>query len=124
MHLFLRFFRQENRAYRDMQIVLTLLTLNFLIPSFGYFFAPATALARFRAIGSLFGATYPLSEESHLWRVLAAGNVFTLAFLCFLLQLNARRFGLAILIFVVLKGYSALGFLYVYLVALRYPVFL
>lgn len=120
-----RFFGQRNRAYRDMQLVLGFLTLNFLIPSLGYAFTPDVAMAQFRSIGKLLGADeYPLSEQSHVWRVLASGNVFTLAFLCFILQLDVKRFAPVIPVFVVLKSWSAVGYLIVWLIALRYPVFL
>ena len=120
-----RFLSQENKDYRNMQIVFSLLTLNFLIPSLSYFFTPELAIQQFRALGAMLGGPeYPLTEESYLWRVLGAGNVFTLSFICLLLQLNVRRFPAAAPIFVVLKGFSALGFLYVYLVYIPYRVFL
>jgi hypothetical protein len=120
-----RFLRQENAAYRDMQVVLTVLTLNFAIPSFAYFFAPDVAIGQFRALGRLLGGIdYPLAEESHLWRVLAAGNLFTLAFCCLLLQLNVKRFAPTVPVFVVLKGYTALGYLYTFLFRLPYRLFL
>jgi hypothetical protein len=119
-----RFWRQDVKAFRDLQVVLTLLTLNFLIPSFSYFFAPDLAIEQFRKLGHILGgADYPLAEQSHVWRVLAAGNVFTLGFLCFLLQLNVKRFAPVVPAFVVLKSYSALGYLYVFLFLLPYRLF-
>lgn len=120
-----RFLKQPNRTYRNMQIALSLLTLNFAIPSFIYLLAPENALEQFRQLGALFGAEQlPASEESHIWRVLAFSNVLTLALLCVLVQLNVRRFALAILVFAVLKGGSALGFLYTHLAVEAHPVFL
>jgi hypothetical protein len=108
-----------------MQLALAFLTLNFTIPSFSYFFASDVAFSQFRSLGTLLGGIdYPLTEESHLWRVLAAGNVFTLGFLCFLLMLNVVRFAPTVPVFVVLKGYSALGYLYVFLFKLPYRLFL
>lgn len=122
--MLVRFWRQEIPAYRDLQLALTFLTLNFAIPSFSYFFAPELAIDQFRKLGSLLGGIdYPVSEQSHVWRVLAAGNVFTLAFLCFLLQLNVRRFRAIVPAFAVLKSYSALGYLYVFLLVLPYRLF-
>lgn len=119
------FWRQENAAYRNMQVAFTLLTLNFVVPSIGYFFTPETAFAQFLSIGRMLGGIdYPLREESHLWRVLAAGNVFTLGFICFLLQLNVRRFAAAIPVFAVLKSFSALGYLWVFLFEVPYRLFL
>jgi hypothetical protein len=120
-----RFWNQENRTYRNMQIVFTLLTLNFIIPSLSYFFAPRVAYQSFLAIGRAMGAgEYPFPEEGHLWRVLAFGNVFTLGTLTFLMQWNLRKWHVLVPVFTVLKSCSALGYLYVWLVELPYPVFL
>ena len=122
--MFARFWRQEIRAYRDLQLALGFLTLNFLIPSFSYFFAPDLAFDQFKKLGALLGGVeYPLAEQSHLWRVLAAGNVFTLGFMCLLLQLNVKRFAPIVPAFVVLKAYSALGYLYVFLFLVPYRLF-
>lgn len=122
--MLLRFWRQPNRAYRNMELVLAALTLNFVIPSMSYFFAPELAVAQFRALGSLLGGVeYPFSEQSHLWRVLAAGNVFTLGAMCFMLLLNVKRFAAIMPAFVILKAYTALGYLYVFLFELRYRLF-
>ncbi|MEK6608033.1 MAG: hypothetical protein AABZ30_10260 [Myxococcota bacterium] len=125
MAVLARFWRQENRRYRDMQLALTPLTLNFLIPSLTYFFAPESALAQFRAMaGMLGGGDFPHAEQSDLWRVLASANVFTLGVICLLLQLDVRRFAAVIPVFAVLKGFAALGFLWVWAVETRYPLFL
>ena len=125
MMWFYRFWTQESKAYRNMQIALPFLTLNFLIPSMSYFFFPEVAIAQFKQIGQMLGAShYPLSEQSHIWRVLAASNVFTLGMMCLFLQLNIQRFYAIIPVFTILKGYSALGFLYVFIFQLHYPVFL
>ena len=119
-----RFWRQEIPAYRDLQLGLGFLTLNFLIPSFSYFFAPDLAIEQFRKLGALLGGIEsPVAEQSHVWRVLAAGNVFTLGFLCLLLQLNVKRFAGVVPAFAVLKSYSALGYLYVFLFVLPYRLF-
>ncbi|RME56997.1 MAG: hypothetical protein D6795_00270 [Deltaproteobacteria bacterium] len=121
--MFRGFWHQPNRAYRNMQIVLGLLAIHYFIPALIYFFAPQIAVDQFKRMGEIVGASYPFSEESHLWRVLAAGNVFTLGFLCLLMQLDIRRFYPVLPVFVVLKGFSSLGYLYVFLFTLRYPVF-
>jgi hypothetical protein len=119
-----RFFRQDVKAYRDLQLVLAFLTLNFMIPSFSYFFAPDLAIDQFKKLGSILGGIdYPVAEQSHVWRVLAAGNVFTLGALCFMLMLNVKRFRAIVPAFVVLKGYSAFGYLYVFLFVLPYRLF-
>ena len=108
-----------------MQLVFTAIMLSFLLPSLSYFFTPALAFSQFKQLGALLGATsYPLSEESHLWRILAFGNVFTLATLIFLMQRNIRSFRDLFPVFFVLKSCSALGYLWVWLFQLRYPVFL
>jgi hypothetical protein len=120
-----RFWGQENKAYRDMQVVLTILALNFLIPSISYLFAPSTALEQFLRVGRLLGgADYPVTEQSHIWRVLAFSDVFTLGFACVWIQLDVRRNAPAIPVFAVLKGVGALGFLWVWMFELRYPLFL
>jgi hypothetical protein len=119
-----RFFKQEMGAYRDLQLALGFLTLNFTIPALAYFFAPELAFSQFRDLGRLLGGVeYPLAEESHLWRVLAAGNVFTLGFCCLLLQLNVKRFAPIVPVFVVLKSFSALGYLWTFLFRLPYRLF-
>lgn len=112
----MRFFSQPNRAYRNSWIVLGLLGLHFLIAAASYVFTPLAAIAQFRALGALIGQQYLVSEFSHIWRILGAGNVFTLGVLCFAIAWNPRRNHPLIPIFVILKSFSALGFLSVFLV--------
>ena len=120
----MKFLKQENKAYRDLQLALAFLTLNFTIPSLSYFFAPDLAFAQFKDLGKLLGGVdYPLQEESHLWRVLAAGNVFTLGFSCALLAWNVKRYAPIVPVFVVLKSFSALGYLWTFLFRLPYRLF-
>lgn len=110
-----------------MQIIFGLLAIQFFIPSFGYLFAPDLALSQAEMIGRILGGgAYPLmaAEKGYIFRVLAAGNVFTLGFLCLLMALDLRRNQPLIPVFVVLKGYSALAYLYVYAAKLSYPLFL
>ncbi len=117
----MRFFRQSNRAYRNSWIVLGLLGLHFLIAASAYVFSPLSAIAQFRGMGDLIGQQYLVSEFSHIWRILGAGNVFTLGVLCFVIAWNPRRNHPLIPIFVVLKGFSALGFLSVFVVGKLAP---
>lgn len=112
----MRFLRQPNRAYRNAWIVLGALGIHFVIASATYVFAPMDAIAQFRGLGELIGQRYIVSEFSHVWRILGAGNVFTLGVLCFAIAANPRRNYPMIPIFVVLKGFSALGFLGVFVV--------
>lgn len=112
----MRFVRQPNRAYRNAWIVLGALGLHFLIASATYMFAPTEAIDQFRGLGSFIGQQYIVSEHSHVWRILGAGNVFTLGVLCFAIAANPRRNYPMIPIFVVLKGFSAIGFLAVFVV--------
>jgi hypothetical protein len=112
----MRFFRQPNRAYRNAWIILGALGIHFLVASCTYVFAPLEAIGQFRALGALVGQQYVVSEFSHVWRILGAGNVFTLGVLCFAIVANPRRNHPLIPIFVVLKGFSALGFLSVFVV--------
>ncbi|MCA9523057.1 MAG: hypothetical protein KC609_18910 [Myxococcales bacterium] len=125
LELVRRFVKQPLPAYRNMQIVFNLLALQFLIPSMTYFFAPEQALGPLRQLAQLLGSTpYSVAEQSFVWRTLAAGNVFTLATLCFMLSWNIRRFAVLIPIFIVLKGFSSLGFLYVFAAETGQPLFL
>jgi hypothetical protein len=109
-----------------MQILFGLLAAQFILPSLSYFFTPELALDQALSLGGLLGGgPYPVEgERGHIFRVLAAGNVFTLGFLCLLMLRDIRRYPTLLPVFVVLKGFSALGYLYVYLVQLRYPLFL
>jgi hypothetical protein len=99
--------------------------MHFLIPSFTYAFNPQGAIGQLKWLGDLLGAgPYPFSEDGFAWRVLGAGNVFTLAFMCFLIESNVRRFYAVLVPLCVLKGYSSIGFLIAYLFAYPYPPFL
>ncbi len=105
------FWSQPSRAYRDFQIAFTILTLNFVIPAFGYSFAPASAMESFLAVNRwLGGAPYDFPEaSSRVWRYLAAANVMTLGFMCLLLQVNLRRFGAVVVPLTFMKAYAALS---------------
>ncbi len=116
-----RFLSQPNTAHRNMHIVLGLLGLHFLVASLTYLLSPNAAIAQFRSIGAWVGQPYPVSEVGHVWRILAAGNVFTLAFLCFAIQSNVRRYEPLISVFLVLKLFSAFGFLSVFVVGRAAP---
>jgi hypothetical protein len=64
-----QFWNQPNRAYRDMQAAYTAIALSFLLPALTYLLAPRYAVAQFRQLGELLGASaYPYGEESFLWR--------------------------------------------------------
>lgn len=88
------FFTQPSKAYRNFQIVFTILTLNFAIPTISYIFFPEMAHEQFLQMNAMLGGeAYPVDEaQSHFWRYLGAANVATLAFMCFLLQYNLRAF--------------------------------
>lgn len=125
MRLWPYFFHQP-AAVRDFRLVYALLGLHFLIPALGYAFDPASAIAQFGRLGELLGAgPYPWAagETGFVWRVLAAGNVLTLSFLCFLLMRDLPRFYPALIPLVFLKSTAVLGYLVVFLKT-RYPAFL
>ncbi len=111
MHGIARFFNQENKAYRNMYIVMTLLGIHFIIPSLNYAFAPDLAIGQLISMGDIFGQTLPFSEDSIVWRILAAGNVFSLGFMCFMLAVNVKRFFPVLIPLCVLKAFASLGFL-------------
>lgn len=114
------------RAVRVMQVIFGLLAVQFIVPSLSYLFTPALAIDQAVAIGALLGGgPYPVeAERGAIFRVLAAGNVFTLGALCLFMLRDLRRYHTLIPIFVVLKGFSALAYLYIYLAEGRYPLFL
>ena len=88
-----RFWTQTSPRYRNFQMVFTLLTLNFAIPTLTYVFAPEVAHEQFVTLNALLGGDpYGFPEHaSKFWRYLGAANVATLAFMCALLQWNLRR---------------------------------
>lgn len=120
------FFRQPSHAYRNFQIVFTVLTLNFVIPAVSYSVSPDTAIAQYvDANATLGGIPYPFDEsQSHLWRYLAAANVMTLGFMCLLLQVSLRRFYPVVVPLLFLKGYATLSWLAGWIVAPEIRVFL
>ncbi len=109
---------------RAFHIVYTILALNFLIPAVLYAAAPDTALSLFIQTGDFFGVAYPYTEDSGLWRILACANVFTLAFVCVLLQIDLLRFWAALYPLVFLKSMAALGFAVAWLTGGQYPGYL
>ncbi len=115
----------NDTALRNFRIVYTILALNFIIPAFAYLFAPELAWSSLLGVAELFGGRdYPHPETSLYWRILGAGNVMTLGFMCGLLLLDLRRYYPTLVPLVFLKGCSAFGFLGVYLLLLPFPLFL
>lgn len=122
-----RSWNQPNKTHRNFQLVYLFLTLNFFFPAWMYAFAPAEAIGRFEGIGYLLGGGSYMAfagELGYVWRILAAGNVLNLAFMCFLLLVNLKRFYPVLLPLVFMKGFSTLANLWVYLFAYPYPAFL
>jgi hypothetical protein len=117
------FWSQPNKAYRNFQAAFFLLGVHFLIPSMVYAFNPQGAIDAFRWLGGLYGKEYPFAEDGFVWRVLAAGNVCTLAFMCFLIQANVKRFYPVLWPLCFLKGFAALGFLTAYFYGGHFPPF-
>lgn len=119
------FVAQPCKAYRNFQIVYTVLTLNFLIPAVIYTFAPQLAIDGFLQVNALLGgARYPFAEDSsQLWRILAAANVATLACMCFALQLDLRRLYAVLLPLGFMKAYAALGLLGLFVTYPDVPLF-
>lgn len=103
------------------------LVLNFAFPATCYLFAPDFAIDRFEEVGRMLGdGPYPLraAELGLVWRVLASGNVMTLAFMCGLILWNVRKYFVVLVPLLFLKGFSALGYLGVFLFVLPYRGFL
>lgn len=93
MRRLMRFWRQPSAKYRNFQLVFTVLTLNFALPTLTYVFAPEIAQEQFATLNELLGgAAYTFPEaQSRFWRYLGAANVATLAFMCAALQYNLRN---------------------------------
>lgn len=121
-----RFWNQPNQAYRNFQLAFFLLGVHFFFPSLTYAFNPQAALNQLTwVVGHLTNASpYKFAEDGFLWRVLAAGNVCTLAFMCFMIMANVKRFYAVLVPLCFLKAYSSIGFLITYIYAYRYPAFL
>src|SRR4030042_2239272 len=112
-----RFCTQPSKAYRNAFIAFFLLGVHFVYPSLLYAFAPEKPLAQlFWAGQTFFQQEYPLSEQSVIWRVLGAGNVFTLGLMCFMLAVNPKRFYPVLIPLCVMKAYASLSFLAAFII--------
>ena len=121
-----RFWSQPSGNYRNFQLVFTVLTLNFAIPSVIYIVAPELAHQQFVDMNaSLGGGAYVFPEyASSFWRYLGAANVATLALMCFLLQLNLRRWYAVLLPLTFMKSLAATLWLAGWFQTPEYPAFL
>lgn len=98
----------SSRAVLAFRIGYTLLGLNFLIPAVSYIVAPSATYETLDQVNRVLGGgAYP-AESGHLWHMLGTGNVMTLAFFCFLLLSDLRRFHPALPALLFLKGFSAI----------------
>ena len=98
---------RPSRAILAFRVGYALLGLNFLIPALSYIVAPAATYETLDQVNRLLGGgAYP-AESGHLWHMLGTGNVMTLAFFCFLLLFDLRRFHPALPALLFLKGFSA-----------------
>jgi len=122
--MIVRFLRQKHPAYRNFQLVYTVLTLNFLIPATSYLVAPDVAVQSIHDMSALLtDQPYEVSEESHMWRFLAVSDVMTLGFMCLLLQLNLRRWFAILLPLMFLKGSCVVASAYVGLFQYQHAFF-
>ncbi len=119
------FLAQPTSAYRDFQVVFSILTLNFLVPSAVYIFAPDLAYAELDRLCSILGweAMTGAERGSEFWRFLGFSNVFALAFMCALMQLNLRRWFVILLPLLVLKGGSVVGAAWIFVFDSGHPFF-
>lgn len=126
MKALMRFWRQPCKRYRNFQIMFTILTLNFAIPTLSYVFAPEVAFEQFVQINAtLGGEVYTYDEAgSRLWRYLGAANVATLALMCFLLQVDLRAWRMVLFPLTFMKSLAATLWLAGWLNAPEYPVLL
>jgi len=94
---------------RAFHVVYAILVVNFAIPAVSYIVAPSLAIDTMSQVNAaLGGGVWPVSEETALWHMLAVGNVATLAFACFVLLVDVRRFFSVLPVLAFLKGFSAL----------------
>ncbi len=107
------------RAFR---IVYIFLALNFAIPTLFYAFTPALAMATLGQINHLLGGGDLPPEQSVFWWVLGVANVGTLAFCCFLLLWDLRRWQAVLMPLLFLKGFDALNWAAAFLLH-RHPVY-
>lgn len=89
------------------RVVYAVLAAQFLFPAISYAVAPELTYATLDQVNRLLGGgPYP-PDQSHVWHMLAVGNVLTLALLCGLLCLDLRRYYPALPVLLFLKGFSA-----------------
>ena len=119
------FFQQPVREYRNFQLVYTLLTLNFFTPAAVYLFAPEAAYAALDMLCSMLGWSSMSGAErtSEFWRFLGFSNVFSLGFMCLLLQVNLRRWYPVLVPLLVLKGGSVVGAAWLFFAGSGHPFF-
>jgi len=118
------FWNQKNKQYRNFQIMFTFLTVHFFFPSLSYAFTPDVAITSFMRMGAIFGVTsYPVSEQSFVWRILAVSNVMTLAFMCFLLQIGLKQFYPVLVPLCFMKGLCSISNLIVFIFVMHFPAF-
>ncbi len=117
------FLSQPTSPYRNFQVVFTVLTLNFLTPAAVYLLAPDLAYGELDRLCSILGweAMTGPEQGSEFWRFLGFSNVFALAFMCFLLQVNLRRWYPVLLPLLVLKGGSVVGAAWFFLFGSGHP---
>ncbi len=120
-----RFWNQPDKAYRNFHIVFFLLGVHFLIPSFNYALWPDSAIGTFDTLGKILGEeSYRYAEDGYIWRILGAGNVFTLAFMCFLIESNVKRFYVVLIPLCVMKAYASFGFFMAFVFGYRFLPYL
>lgn len=99
------------------RLVFALLAANFFFPALAYAAAPAYALGQLERVAAALGSgPYPFPGDlgSVTWRILAFGNVMTLALMCALLSWDVRRWLAVLPPLVFMKSAAALGFLLAY----------
>jgi hypothetical protein len=99
---------QARRRVRAFRFIYTVLTLNFFIPAISYIVAPEMTRETLTQVNTLLGGTAWPVEDTQIWHMLAVGNVMTLAFMCFVLLVDLKRFYPALPSLAFLKGFSAL----------------
>lgn len=119
-----RFWTQPRKDYRNFQIAYAVLAAQSLALAAGFLWAPDAVVDGFVRLGGLMGGEYyPLYERSYLWRMLAAAQVMTPAFICVFLQLDIKRHWAALYPLIFIRAVTAAAYLAVFAAVLTFPAF-
>jgi hypothetical protein len=120
-----RFWNQPNKAWRNFHLVFFLIGVHFLVFSLSYITGWPGIVTTFDWAGHALGidSHYVVVETSYIWRARSVANQLGMAFMCFILQANVRRFYPVLLPLCALKGLVAIAYLFIYTLRYHYSFF-